>query len=90
MPHKTAKKCGKFRTLKWELMQLIYLDLEIDRPEFIEDPTFNVIPNIEDFIDANFDVLDEDEIDEEQLFQETGKKRNSCSTPKTKKILIWH
>jgi len=59
-------------------MELIHLDLEIDRPEFIEDPTFNVIPNIEDFIDANFDVLDEDEIDEEQLFEEA------------KKILIWH
>ena len=26
-------------------MQLIHLDLEIDRPEFVEDPTFNVIPN---------------------------------------------
>ena len=33
-------------------MQLIYLDLESDRPQFIEDPTFNVIPNIEDFIDV--------------------------------------
>ena len=52
-------------------MQLIYLDLESDRPQFIEDPTFNVIPNIEDFIDANFDALDEEEADEEQLFQET-------------------
>ena len=52
-------------------MQLIYLDLESDRPQFIEDPTFNVIPNIEDFIDANFDALDEEEADEEQLFQGT-------------------
>ena len=71
-------------------MQLIYLDLESDSPQFIEDPTFNVIPNIEDFIDANFDALDEEEADEEQLFQETGKKRNSCSTPETNKIYIWH
>ena len=60
-------------------MQLIHLDLEIDRPEFIEDPTFNVIPNIEDFIDANFDFLDEDEIDEDEIdvvifYQETAKK----------------
>ena len=60
-------------------MELIHLDLEIDRPEFIEDPTFNVIPNIEDFIDANFDVLDEDEIGEDEIdvvifYQKTGKK----------------
>ena len=33
-------------------MQLIYLGLEIDRPEFIGNPTFNVTPNIEDFLDA--------------------------------------
>ena len=59
-------------------MQLIYLDLESDRPQFIEDPTFNIILNIEDFIDANFDVLDEEEADVEQLFQETNK------------IYIWH
>ena len=58
-------------------IQLIYLDLESDRPQFIEDPTFNVIPNIEDFIDANFDALDEEEADVE-LFQETNK------------IYIWH
>ena len=58
-------------------MQLIYLDLESDRPQFIEDPTFNVIPNIEDFIDANFDALDEEEADVE-LFQETTK------------VYIWH
>ena len=60
-------------------MQLIHLDLEIDRPEFIEDLTFNVIPNIEDFIDANFDVLDEEEADEDEIdvvifYQETAKK----------------
>ena len=60
-------------------MQLIHLDLEIDRPEFIEDPTFNVIPNIEDFIDADFDFLDKDEIGEDEIdvvifYQKTGKK----------------
>ena len=60
-------------------MQLIYLDLESDRPQFIEDPTFNVIPNIEDFIDADFDFLDEDEIGEDEIdvvifYQKTGKK----------------
>ena len=55
-------------------MQLIHLDLEIDRPEFIEDPTFNVIPNIDDFIDADFDFLDEDEIDVAQMSHKTGKK----------------
>ena len=60
-------------------MQLIYLDLESDRPQFIEDPTFNVIPNIEDFIDANFDALDEEEADEDEIgvvifYQETAKK----------------
>ena len=27
-------------------MELIYLDLEDERPGFIEDPTFNVIPDI--------------------------------------------
>ena len=32
-------------------MELIYLDLEYERPGFIEDPTFNVIPDIEDFFD---------------------------------------
>ena len=60
-------------------MELIHLDLEIDRPEFIEDPTFNVIPNIDDFIDADFDFLDEDEIGEDEIdvvifYQKTGKK----------------
>ena len=60
-------------------MQLIYLDLESDSPQFIEDPTFNVIPNIEDFIDADFDFLDEDEIGEDEIdvvifYQKTGKK----------------
>ena len=67
----TGKKRASLRTPKWKPMQLIYLDLESDSPQFIEDPTFNVIPNIEDFIDANFDALDEEEADEEQLFQET-------------------
>ena len=32
-------------------MLLIPLDLEDDRPSFIEDPTFNVIPDIEDLLD---------------------------------------
>lgn len=36
-------------------MELIYLDLEDERPGFIEDPTFNVIPDIEDFFDVDFD-----------------------------------
>ena len=48
-------------------MQLIYLDLETDRPKFIEDPTFNVIPNIEDFLDVDFDFLDEEEVDKVYL-----------------------
>ena len=55
-------------------MQLIYLDLETDRPKFIEDPTFNVIANIEDFLDADFDFLDEDEMGVETCFHETAKK----------------
>ena len=84
-------------------MQLIYLDLEIDRPEFIEDPTFNVIPNIEDFIDANFDVLDEDEMAGGSS-PENGLKPGKIPQPEAaekldvstgyiqeaKKILIWH
>ena len=45
-------------------MQLIYLGLEIDRPEFIGNPTFNVIPNSEGFLDAVFDFLDEDILQE--------------------------
>ena len=44
-------------------MQLIHLGLEIDRPEFIGNPT-NVIPNIEGFLDAVFDFLDEDILQE--------------------------
>ena len=71
MAQETTKKRASWRTPKWKPMELIYLDLESDSPQFIEDPTFNVIPNIEDFIDANFDALDEEEADEEQLFQET-------------------
>ena len=55
-------------------MQLIYLGLEIDRPEFIGNPTFNVTPNIEDFLDADFDFLDEDEMGVETCFHETAKK----------------
>ena len=42
-------------------MELVSLDLESDRPRFIEDPTFNVIPNIEAFLDSDFDFLDEEE-----------------------------
>ena len=50
-------------------MELIYLDLEDERPEFIEDPTFNVIPDIEDFFDVDFDFLGEDgESEEEEAF----------------------
>ena len=37
------------------------MDLESDRPRFIEDSTFNVIPNIEAFLDSDFDFLDEEE-----------------------------
>ena len=79
MAQETTKKRASWRTPKWKLMQLIYLDLEIDRPEFIEDPTFNVIPNIEDFIDANFDALDKEEADEDEIgvvifYQETARK----------------
>ena len=66
-------------------MQLIHLDLEIDRPEFIEDPTFNVIPNIEDFIDADFDFLEEDEIGG-NLFPENGQKMETSFHPETEKI----
>ena len=40
-------------------MKLICLDLEINRPKFIEDPTFWVIPDIGDLLDANFSFLDE-------------------------------
>ena len=47
-------------------MELIYLDLEDERPGFIEDPTFNVIPDIEDFFDVDFDFLEEDEESEEE------------------------
>ncbi len=42
-------------------MLLISLDLEDERPSFIEDPTFNVIPDIEDLLDAVSDFLEEDE-----------------------------
>ena len=48
-------------------MELIYLDLEDERPGVIEDPTFNVIPDIEDFFDVDFDFLEEDEESEEVL-----------------------
>lgn len=47
-------------------MELIYLDFEGDRSEFIEDPTFNVIPDIANLLDTNFNFLEEDkEIEEE-------------------------
>ena len=46
-------------------MLLIPLDLEDDRPSFIEDPTFNVIPDIEDLLDAVSDFLEEGEEGEE-------------------------
>jgi len=46
-------------------MLLTPLDLEDDRPSFIEDPTFNVIPDIEDLLDAVSDFLEEDEGGEE-------------------------
>ena len=49
---------------RYKPMELVSLDLESDRPRFIEDPTFNVIPNIEDFIDAVFDFLGEDILQE--------------------------
>ena len=56
-------------------MELIYLDLEDERPGFIEDPTFNVIPDIEDFFDVNFDFLEEDEeSEEEEVFILTGSR----------------
>ena len=48
-------------------MELIYLDLEDERPGVSEDPTFNVIPDIEDFFDVGFDFLEEDEESEEVL-----------------------
>ena len=51
----------------WRPVELIYLDLEDERPGFIEDPTFNVIPDIEDFFDVDFDFLEEDEESEEVL-----------------------
>ena len=47
-------------------MELIYLDLEDESPGFIEDPIFNVIPDIEDFFDVDFDFLEEDEESEEE------------------------
>ena len=49
------------------LVELIYLDLEDERPGFVEDPTFNVIPDIEDFFDVDFDFLEEGEESEEVL-----------------------
>ena len=49
-------------------MKLIFLDLENDKPEFIEDQVFNVRNNIEDLIDADFDFLEEDEESEENRF----------------------
>ena len=42
-------------------MKLICLDLEIDRPKFIEDPTFLVILDIGDLLDENLGFLDEGE-----------------------------
>ena len=47
-------------------MLLIPLDLEDDRPFFIEDPAFNVIPDIEDLLDAVSDFLEEDEEGEDE------------------------
>ena len=58
-------------------MELIYLDLEDERPGFIEDPTFNVIPDIEDFFDVDFDFLEEDEESEEEEGEEVFNVRNN-------------
>ena len=52
---------------RYKPMELVSLDLESDRPRFIEDPTFNVIPNIEAFLDSDFDFLDEEEVDKVYL-----------------------
>ena len=54
----SAMRCYSSR---YKPMELVSLDLESDSPRFIEDPTFNVIPNIEAFLDSDFDFLDEEE-----------------------------
>lgn len=54
----SAMRCYSSR---YKPMELVSLDLESDRPRFIEDSTFNVIPNIEAFLDSDFDFLDEEE-----------------------------
>lgn len=58
-------------------MELIYLDLEDEGPGFIEEPTFNVIPDIEDFFDVDFDFLEEDEESEEEEGEEVFNVRNN-------------
>jgi len=49
-------------------VELIYLDLEDERPGFIEDPTFNVIPDIANLLDTNFNFLEEDKEIEEEVY----------------------